>query len=598
LVSVRSYSLIIVLVLILVGCQDVAPETEAPTLAATSEDAAMLAPEETASVAPPVLSRDPAPAETPSPEPIPSATTMVLDVLPMATSTASATDLAVSEDQVFIYPVPAIYEGDPVTFLVRPEVPPIVDSSAVVVQIDVGDSLSLSRSLTTNNLAGSPSALFTWDWETEGQVGEHVITVTVDPADLIVTGDEDPTNNQVTLTVPVLPARARPVREQGAQWVTAETDCCVLNVVTGTAAHRDLTQLKGIVELAVQEAATTLGVTVEKPLHFYLIDRVIGQGGYASSTIVVSYLDRNYVGEGISELVTHEAVHLLDQQFAPSRISFLAEGLAVWVTGGHYKEEDVDQRVQALRESGLYVPLVQLVDDFYAHQHEVGYLQAGGFIQFLVERYGWDEVRSFYGEVGVDTAATPSQLLDQGLQRHFGRTLAAVEADWLAYLDTLPREPDTVTDLLTTIRYYNIIRDYQLQYDPTAHFLQAWLPPPTELQQRQITADLTRHPNGELNVTLEVMLLAVDRALRSGDLNGANVILDSVERALDNGGLFLDPLGINYNEIVRKLMAVGLEVHQVELGGNRALAQVTEGRLIALRPVDLLLRNQTWVLLN
>jgi hypothetical protein len=178
LVSVRSYSLIIVLVLILVGCQDVAPENEAPAQAATSGDAAMVAPEETVSVAPPVPSLDLAPAETPSPEPIPSATTMVLDVLPMATSTTTVTDLAVSEDQIFIYPVPAIYEGDPVTFLVRPEVPPVVDSSAVVVQIDVGDSLSLSRSLTTNNLAGSPSALFTWDWETEGQVGEHVITVT------------------------------------------------------------------------------------------------------------------------------------------------------------------------------------------------------------------------------------------------------------------------------------------------------------------------------------------------------------------------------------------------------------------------------------
>jgi hypothetical protein len=154
------------------------------------------------------------------------------------------------------------------------------------------------------------------------------------------------------------------------------------------------------------------------------------------------------------------------------------------------------------------------------------------------------------------------------------------------------------TDLLTTIRYYNIVRDYQLQYDPTAHFLQAWLPPPRELEQRQITADLTRHPNSELNVTLEVMLLAVDRALRSGDLNNANVILDSVERALANDGLFLDPLGINYNQIVRKLMAVGLEVHQVELGGNRAVARVTEGRLVSLRPVDMLLRNQTWVLLN
>ena len=594
--SVRNYLLFFLL--LLTGCGVVAPPTESPSQPAALETSAMPVNGETAVPSPPASAVSPQLEPTEQPQISPTATTTMLDILPAATSSTPARDLAVSEDSVFIYPVPAVYEGDLVTFLVRPDVPAIVDSSAVVVQVDVDDSVSLSRSLTTNNLAGSPSALFTWDWDTRGHVGERVITVTVDPADLIVTGDEDVTNNQIALAVPVLPARAKPVRERNAEWLTAETACCMLHVVSGTAAHRDLNRLTTTVQEAVEDAATTLGVDIPEPLHFYLIDRVIGQGGYASSTVVVSYLDRNYVGEGITELITHEAVHLLDYQFAPNRISFLAEGLAVWVTGGHYKVEDIDQRVKALRETGLYVPLASLADDFYAHQHELGYLQAGGFIQFLVNSYGWDRVRAFYGDVGSDESSAPSQMLEAALQRHFGTTLNAIERDWFVYLDSLPRDPDTVADLLATIRYYDLMRAYQLKYDPTAHFLQAWLPSARELEERQITADLTRHPNDELNVTLEVMFVAVDRALRSGNVDEANVLLESIERALENDGLFLDPLGLNYSQIVHKLMVVGYEVYQIELQDNRALAQVTEGRQVVLRTVGMLLRNRTWVLLN
>jgi hypothetical protein len=44
--------------------------------------------------------------------------------------------------------------------------------------------------------------------------------------------------------------------------------------------------------------------------------------------MVVSYVDRRYAGGGLHELLVHEATHILDQQFAPQRISFLAEGLA------------------------------------------------------------------------------------------------------------------------------------------------------------------------------------------------------------------------------------------------------------------------------
>lgn len=586
---IHRYLLLVVLFLTACGSANVTPEpAPGQTTALPAMDTA---------TSPPV---DPTPSPAPpaTPAPLPTPTAPLWDLLPAATRSAPVSDLAITEDDIFVYPVPEIYEGDAVTFLVRPAVPDFVDHTAVGVEIKVGDVLNLSTTLTTNNLAGSPSALFTWDWQTQGQVGEHEITVTIDPADLIVAGDEDTTNNEVTLTVPVRPASWRPAREQGAEWLTAETECCVLHVVRGTAAHRDLGLLQEMVEAAVQQASATLGVSPLAPLHFYLIDRVIGQGGYAGSTIVVSYLDRNYVGEGVAELITHEAVHILDQQFAPNRLSSLAEGLAVWVTGGHYKPEDIDQRVRALREMSLYVPLPQLFDDFYTQQHEIGYVQSAGFLNFLVQRYGWEPVKAFYTGATANGAGSPSQIVDGALQTHFGQTLAEIESEWLAYLEDLPRDEQAVADLLVTLRYYNLVRDYQLQFDPTAHFLQAWLPSPRELEERQLTADLNRHPSTPLNITLEVMFLAVDRALRGRNYGEATLILDSIERALDNDGVFVDPLGMDYNRIVIKLAAVGVEVHQLELDGNQAIAMVTEGRRANLREMSLYLRNRTWVLIN
>ncbi len=589
---VRLHRYLLLALLLLTACGSSANMTQEPASGQTTAPPAV----ETATSPPAEPTASPPPTATPPPPATPTAA--LLDLQPAATRSVPVTDLAISEEDIFIYPVPEIYEGDAVTFLVRPAVPDFVDHTAVGVEITVGDVLNLSTTLTTNNLAGSPSALFTWDWDTYGQVGEHEITVVVDPADLIVAGDEDTTNNQVTLTVPVHPASWRPARELGAEWLTAETDCCVLHVVRGTAAHRDLGRLQEMVEAAVQDASTTLAVAPLVRPHFYFIDRVIGQGGYAASTIVVSYLDRNYVGEGVAELITHEAVHILDQQFAPHRLSSLAEGLAVLVTGGHYKVDDIDQRVRALRETGLYVPLDQLFDNFYTQQHEIGYVESAGFLNFLVQRHGWERVKAFYAAAAADGFATPSQIVDGALQAHFGQTLAETESAWLAYLDGLPRDARAVADLLVTLRYYNLVRDYQLQFDPTAHFLQAWLPSPRELEERQLTADLNRHPSTPLHITLEVMFLAVDRAIRSGDYGEANLILDSIERALDNNGVFVDPLGMDYNQIVIKLAAVGVEVHQLELDGNQAIAMVTEGRRAHLREMTLFLRNRTWVLIN
>ena len=200
----------------------------------------------------------------------------------------------------------------------------------------------------------------------------------------------------------------------------------------------------------------------------------------------------------------------------------------------------------ALVALNQYIPLAQLIDNFYPVQHEIGYLEAAGFVNYLIDTYGWPQFKQFYTAVTAEDAATMSQAMDLNLQQQFGITLTQAEADWLAYLASLPEDRAALLDLQTTIRYFNVMRRYQRFYDPTAYFLTAWLPYPGSLQTEGNPADLTRHPQAEINVTLEAMLQAADTALRTGDYNKANVLLDSVTRVLDNDGVFIDPLAASY----------------------------------------------------
>lgn len=344
------------------------------------------------------------------------------------------------------------------------------------------------------------------------------------------------------------------------------------------------------------QAASRVEEELNRKIDVYLIDRVIGQGGYAGNAIVISYLDRQYASQGFEQVLVHEAVHIVDRQFAPDRITFLAEGLAVWGSGGHYKPENLSPRAAALVALGQYVPLAQLIDNFYPVQHEIGYLESAGFVDYLIDTYGWPGFKQFYADVSAADAPTMSQAMDLNLQQYFGVTLAQAEANWLAYLATLPEDRNMLIDLQTTIRYFNVMRHYQRAYDPTAYFLTAWLPYPGSLKTEGNPADLTRHPQGEVNVTLEVMLQAADVALRAGDYNKANVLLDSVTRVLDNDGVFIDPLAASYLNLVRSLTSQGYEVQQVLLNGDRAEVMVSEAHTAVLTPLTLVLSGQNWVL--
>ena len=302
-------------------------------------------------------------------------------------------------------------------------------------------------------------------------------------------------------------------------------------------------------------------------------------------------------GGQLHELLVHETVHILDQQFAPQRISFFAEGLAVWATEGHYKHENIDERSAALLTLNQVMPLESLIDNFYPVQHEIAYLQAAGFVTYLVDNFGWETFRNFYSATTAADGATKATAVDNNLQLYYGRSLAEMEADWLAHLRTLAPSDQTLNDLDTTIRFYNLMRRYQLLYDPTVHFLNAWLPAPDKIEQYGNPADFTRHPQTEMNVTLELMLVTAVAELQAGNYGRANLIMDSISRVFDNNGSFIDPLANSYLGIVQTLTSAEYMPQQADIQGETATAQVTTLKNNNLQQIRLGLRPHGWVIL-
>jgi hypothetical protein len=555
------------------------------------DDNAPIAGDKLTATAAPIATATPTGSPSPTSPPAPTDTATAI---PAATSAAPPSDLSITADSLTLYPGPAIYEGDLVSFQIMPYIPPGLPANNVEVQVWVDGALVSSGVLDWRTFSGRPYGMFTWAWPATS--GDHTVTAILDPADHIQVGDENPDNNQVNLTVSVQPRSALPQSKADATWLTADNDCCTVHVVSSTAAHRDLEALLPQVDAAFQKAANSLGRPLTRRFDIYLAGRVFGQGGYAADDIVISYLDRDYAGGGLFEVLVHEAVHLLDQPIAPNRITFLAEGIAVWATGGHYQQEDLGQRMVALRELGLYVPLTEVLDSFYDVQHEISYLVAGAFVDYLVTTYGWNQVRAFYGSVTSADGPTQAAAMDARLQLYFGRTLAQVEADWMAYLDNLPRDRFAAENLRTTIRFFETMRRYQSVYDPTAYYLDAWLPVPQTAKQLGATADFVRHPQSPSIIALETMLQSADTALQAGDYPRTNALLDSVVRILDNNGAFLDPLANAYLSIVRATAELGYEAQQITVDGNRATVWASRSERPDLIQLNLALSNQTWVL--
>jgi hypothetical protein len=522
--------------------------------------------------------------------------TPALDMTRLPDSTSAPTELSIAADDVQVFPVPMLISGDRVTFMVQPDVPPVITVENVPVEIYVDGELVSASTLGWRNWAGGAQGVYEWVWDTTGRAGLHEVRVVLDSQDMIREGDADPSDNEIVFSVRVGKVDGRPLEERDASWITAETDCCTVHAMTRTAAFRDFPELLSLADAAVSEAASRLNEFPEEKIDLYFVDRTIGQGGYAGKAMVIVYNDRPYIGGELYELLKHEVVHIIDRQFAPQRIELLAEGVAVWAAGGHYEAQDLQERMAALLQLNAYVPLAQLADNFYPAQHEIGYLEAGAFVDFLVARYGWPAVRTFYSNTSASDGSSPSVALDVNLQSAFGRTLAELEATWLESLQALPVSDEAVADLRSTIRYYEAARNYQQRYDRSAYFRTAWLPYPADVIETGNPADFIRRPETEVNVLMEVMLRAAHEAITDHDYERANVLLDSIERFLNDQNELADPLVSSYQNIVRTAMAFGYDPQRVLISGGSADVLATTATGHTLIDLDLQLQRGDWIL--
>jgi hypothetical protein len=209
------------------------------------------------------------------------------------------------------------------------------------------------------------------------------------------------------------------------------------------------------------------------------------------------------------------------------------EGLAVYLAGGHYKQEPLFPRAAALDQMGRYLPLATLADSFYTSQHEIGYLEGAALVKFLVDTFGWQAFNNFYRDIHPQPDGKESEAIDVALGKHFGRSLGQLERDFRTALHRQQINPDMADDLRLTIEYYDTVRRYQQLLDPSAYFLTAWLPDGEQMRQRGIVADFLRHPQKPENIQIETLLVQADGDLRAGDYSRSEKTLITVNRLLD-----------------------------------------------------------------
>lgn len=611
--SVMIRSCVVALLFLLTaacGAPTVAPTaTAAPS--PTASTTATVEPSPTAVPATATATATPVPpTATPTPSAtatsIPPTATRTGTPTPSATPTALPDDLWLGPSDLRIHPDgEQYYSGDLISFQVYAHRGQEWTSSEL---LDVGVEIWLGESGESIVIAEDRVAFhenqdgqvrWEWVWDTTGLTGSQTITVALDPDDEIQIGDEDPDNNVVTRTIDLQPRDEISGPWAGAHWAEQSSDCCVFHYITGTAAERDIQQLMDTADEAIAFAGQRLGVEADQSkLDVYLINRVLGHGGFAGDALILSYLDRFYAGGDWTQVFRHEGTHVLDRQLAQVRPTLLTEGLAVYVSGGHFREEPFAERAAALLALDRYIPLPELADNFYPSQHETGYLEAASFVDYLIDRFGWERFKAFYGGIPKRKAGQAA-LINAGLQEHFGLTLKEAESDWLATLRGVPVVPTQVTDLRLTIRFYETVRRYQRDWDPSAYFLGVWLPAPEEAERRGITADFVRHPADLINVTLETMFVAADRAIDEGRYAEAGVLLDAISAVLDAGGdLQSAPLANQYRTLVEITAAADYEAQQISLDLRRNVAHVvaTEAHGADVVELSFVLRAGAWEL--
>jgi hypothetical protein len=413
-----------------------------------------------------------------------------------------------------------------------------------------------------------------WLWNSAGQAGWH--TLYVNPVGLSG-ANRDWIAQRWQYPVQILPGELRPALRQGALWREARSACCEYHYLADTESERDLDGLMKQTEQAYRDITAKMRVSPSKLILVFL-PRLYGQGGLADGEGDLSYMDRNYTGMDFSVVLTHEMVHLVADANFPSNLRpsiLLSEGLAVYVTGGHYRApEPLQERASVVYQSGAYIPLATLADAFYSSQHEIAYIEAGAFVEFLVERFGWEKV---YAMVRAPSdLKPPSAALDAMLRTHMGETLTRCESEWLSALRAESPNRDQAQDVKFTAVFFDTLRRYQEDYAPGSNVSAIWIPDISTAVQRGITADYLVSPGTAESIAVETILIAAQRQATEHAWTQAWQTLAAVGRVLDAkerrapDPASASPLAETWRRLVSAVLRGGYEPLSILMEGSRA----------------------------
>lgn len=499
----------------------------------------------------------PLPSVTPTSTPMPTAS-----VLPTVVPTSTPTpipDPALLADQVYVYPQPLI-AGDQVTFDVVPVLPQ-GNYEDVKVTITLPSGEMLTGQVNQQGFDQQQRVRFYWAWDTRGLSGSQIVTLTLDlPAEVV---DPNPTNNRLSLPITLQSAERLAPPGPGVRWQSTEAAGVRLHYLTGSAAERDLPEIMEAASEASAAVRARLQSRQSQALNIYLLDRVLGQGGYAASDwVAISYVDRAYAPADLEMLLKHELTHHLDGGLGcDDAPTLLREGLAVMVAGGHYWPASLPRKAAVLPGTEAYIPLSTLVEDFYQHQHEIAYLEAGALLVYLEEAIGLQGVESLCRVASSDERSDRDRLSAALVESGLG-DLVEVEQDWLRWLGALHPTSLETEALDLEIRYLETMRAYQRQYDRVANFRKGILFSPAAAMQAEITADFVRDPDASEAIALELLLRLAQEKLRRQDLTRASALLNDVRGALEYSPPW-DGMAQDVLEVVKASLARGYEPYRV-----------------------------------
>ena len=327
--------------------------------------------------------------------------------------------------------------------------------------------------------------------------------------------------------------------EQPQNWAEIHTNCCTIHYINGTDAQEDIIEIQQILETQTTEALEQFkskidpGQTpLEEGLSFVLIPIVIGQGGFATDFAVVTYSDRNWAGTDFSHIAHHEIVHVLDRSLNDGpRPSLFAEGLAVFFAEGHYRQGDPLERAAALLAIDRYISITDFVDNFYAAQHEISYLEAAGLVAYLSEIWGREEFLDFY--FNLPEADRDSESISSALEEEYDLNLAELENEYVTYLRSINPGPEVQDNVRLTIEIYDMMRRYQQIRIPSAYFRNAWWPPMDRALEKEIAGDYAPREKAPAELIIENLFLEIYPALDAGEYQFVQDQLHEIEQLLD-----------------------------------------------------------------